>query len=104
MYLLVLNLPVQQLELHQVQVDRVGVGRQVDDLPDFGLAFLRQLGEVVAASWSSGEARDGLHHIHAVIVVDAGDALAAPLGVVDQDLQRAAGVGGQCAGHRVDGR
>ena len=88
------------------------VGGQVDDLPDLGLALVRQLGDVVLTRAVEGEVGAGfkgvhLHRLGWIIgiqhVFHTADPLAVPLRVVDQDLQRAAGVGRHQAGHGVDG-
>ena len=41
------RLPVDDLELHQVDVDGVGVGREIVDLPRFGGADGRVLADVI---------------------------------------------------------
>ena len=65
----------------------MGVRSQVDDLPDLGVAFLRQLGEVLGGA--PGDV------IGVKIRASSGMNIGAPpipvlLGVVDQDLQRSA--------------
>ena len=69
------RLAVQHLELHQMQVDRVRIRADVDELPDLGRTHLRQLGDVLVA--------DQYATVDRVAVAVP----ATPLGVVEQKLQ-----------------
>ena len=62
----VVLLAADELELHEMQVDRVGVGGRVDDLPDLGRAQLRELAR-------RGHRVDHARHAHVLV---------RPLGVV----------------------